>query len=219
MSLVRLIRRGVVFGALAVSSLGLAAGKTLITYEGGKAGPAIAKSWKKGKGNYTFVLDMTSDIGQGSKSLPEVVKSSLESKLGASNGVKVTAKGKDSVVVAYTGDEKAFLEAVSQTRIRSAQNIEIAAESTVSQGGVRAKTSEREPVDGEVKGSIVSTKADVVVVRVITASPKSKALGIKDGEKVEVKVVNYTGKKGEVVFFTPTAKEGAAWGASTVTAK
>lgn len=214
----KLLRTTLTAASIAVSGMSFAAAKTLITYEGGKPGPGVAKSWKKGKGNYTFTLDPAADVGQGGKTAGAIVKSSLESKLGASNGVKVTEKGKD-VVVSYTGDEKAFLEALSKTRIRSGDSVEIAAaDSTVSQGGIRAKTTERDPIEGEVKGTIVNTKADAVTIRVVTASAKAKELGIKDGDKVEVKTAGYKGKKGEAVFFTPTAKEGTIWGASEVKA-
>ncbi|MCX6127367.1 MAG: hypothetical protein NTV34_21815, partial [Proteobacteria bacterium] len=157
------------------------------------------------------------DVGQGDKPITGLIKSSLESRLGASNGVKVSEKGKDSIVVTFTGDEKAFLEALGKTRIRAEQNVEIAMESTVSQGGVRAKTSERGPVDGEVKGTVVSTKADTIVVRVVTSSAKTKALGINDGDKVEVKAAGFAGKKGDPVFFVPNVKTGEVWGASAVT--
>jgi len=205
--------------SLTLSLSALAGPKTLITYEGGKPGPAVAKSWKKGKGNYSFVLDTKADVSQGSKAtVQSVVKSSLESKMGASHGVKVTEKGKDTVIVSYTGDEKAFLEALATTRIRGEGSVEIAMESTVSQGNVRAKTTEREPVDGEVKGTVISAKADSVSIRVITSSAKAKALGINDGDKVEIKAAAYAGKKGDPIFFTPEAKDGKAWNAKDLKA-
>lgn len=205
---------------LFLSSLGFAGDtKTLISWDGAKAGPGLATSWKKGKGSYTFTLDAKADIGQGSKSLADVVKSSLEKRLGASNGVKVTAQGKSTVVVAYSGDEKAFLEAVSKARIRSDQSVEIAQESTVSGGGIRAKTSERDPVDGEVKATVINSKGGTVMARVVTSSAKTKALGINDGDRVEIKGGQFVGVKGDPVFFMPTAKEGNVWGTSQVTDK
>jgi len=201
------------------SSQALSSAKTLITYDAGKITPAIAKSWKKSKGSYTFVLDKTADIGQGTKSITSVVKKSLESRLGESHGVKVTEKGKTSVVIAYTGEEKAFLEALGQTRVRAEQNVEIAMESTESQGGVRAKTTERDPVDGEVKGTIVKTSPTSIVVRVVVSSPITKSLGINDGDKVEVETANFAGQKGDPVFFTPTQKVGSLWKSSAVSGK
>jgi len=211
MTLMRVIRLTLLSACVAWAGWSFGAAKTLITYEGGKVGPGLAKSWKKGKGSYTFVLEAGAD--------PAAVKSSLESRLGDSNGVKVTTKGKDTVVVAYTGGETEFLDGVSKARIRSGDDIQIAQESTVSQGNIRAKTTEREPADGEVKATIISTKADAVTARVVTASEKAKALGIKDGDKVEFKAMNYTGKKGDVVFFAPATKEGKIWGTTSVKAE
>jgi translation initiation factor IF-1 len=92
-------------------------------------------------------------------------------------------------------------------------------ESTVSQGNVRAKTSEREPVEGEVKANVINSKGDSLIVRVVTSSAKAKELGIKDGDKVEIKISGYTAVKGDRVFFKPEAKEGNAWKANSVSSK
>lgn len=202
-----------------ISNVSFAAAKTLITFEGGKPGPGLATAWKKGKGSYDFTLNAKADIGQGEKGLAAVVKQSLESKLGESHGVKVTAKGKSTVTVKYTGDENEFLTAVSTTRIRPGDNTEIAAASTVSQGGVRAKTAERDPIDGEVKGNVVSVKGDSVFVRVTNTSAKTAALGIKAGDKVEIKSAGYAGKKDDKIFFMPSSKEGNAWAVTGVKAE
>lgn len=213
--MLRSIRGLCVSIAVFVAGAAFAGPKTLITFEGGKPGPAIAKSWKKGKGStYDFTLDSTVDIGQGKKGLPAVVKKSLESKLGPTNGVKVTAKGKDGVSVAFTGDETAFLEALAKARIRAEDDVQIAMEGTVSQGGVRAKTAERAPVDGEIKGKVVTVKGDVLAVRITDVSPKAAALGLKAGDKVEVKATGYATKKDEKIFFAPSAKEGNTWNAT-----
>ncbi|MCX6127366.1 MAG: hypothetical protein NTV34_21810, partial [Proteobacteria bacterium] len=45
-----------VFGT-GFENIAAAAAKTLVTYEGGKVGAGVAKSWKKGKGSYSFVID------------------------------------------------------------------------------------------------------------------------------------------------------------------
>jgi hypothetical protein len=206
--------------ALVLSLLNFAAlasaATTLITLNGSKPQAGLAKSWKKGKNQYTFTLDIA-----GNKGLtPEAVKTSLELKLGSSNGVKVAVKGKDTAIVNFTGAEKDFLTAVSSTAIlmgaKADGDVEIAMEGGVSQGNVRARTSERGPDDGEVKGTIVSVRPDAVVIRVSTASPKAKGLGINDGDKVEVKAAGYKGEKGNAIFFIPTAKDGAQWSASKV---
>lgn len=207
--MLRFVRSVCVSVAALVAGSAFAGPKTLITYEGGTPGAGIAKSWKKGKGStYDFTLDTSVDVGQGSKGLPAVVKSSLETKM---TGVKVTAKGKDGVSVSYTGDEKEFLDTLSKTRIRAEDNTQIAMEGTVSQGGVRAKTAERDPVDGEVKGTVVSVKGDVIAVRVSNVSPKAAAKGVKAGDKVEVKAPGYAAKKDDKIFFMPEAKEATTW--------
>lgn len=218
--MVRFFRKICLAVSVCVAGSAFAAPKTLITYEGGTPGAGIAKSWKKGKGStYEFTLDSSIDIGQGAAGLPAVVKKSLESKLAESNGVKVTPKGKDAVTVAYTGDEAAFLDAVSKTRIRAEDNVQIAMEGTVSQGGVRAKTAEREPADGELKGTVVSVKGDVIAVRISNVSPKVKAKGLKAGDKIEVKAPGYAAKKDDKIFLMPDAKEGNTWKATNLKAQ
>lgn len=213
--MIRMLRTVCMAAAFSIAGAAIAAPKTLITYEGDKAGPAIAKSWKKGKGStYDFTLDSSVDVGQGKKSIADVVKKSLESKLGPSNGVSVKAKGKDAVTVTYTGDEKEFLGALSKTRIRADDDTQIAMEGTVSQGGVRAKTAERDPADGEVKGTVVSVKGDVIAVRITNVSPQVAAKGVKAGDKVSVKAPGYAAKKEDKIFFVPEAKEGETWKAS-----
>lgn len=197
--------------ATVVAGAAFAGPKTLITYENDTPAAGIAKSWKKGKGSYEFTLDNSVDVGQGKKGLQAVVKKSLESKI---EGVKVAPKGKDGVTVTYTGDEKEFLSAVSKTRIRGEDDVQIAMEGTVSQGGVRAKTAERDPVDGELKGIVLLSKGDVLTVRVTNVSPKVTAAGVKAGDKVEVKAPGYKAKADDKIFFMPQGKEGSAWKAT-----
>ena len=192
-----------------------AAAKTLITFDNGTPGSGLAKSWKKGSSSYDFTLDLNVEIG-GVKLTQDAVKSSLESKLGDSNGVKVTPMGSDTVTVSYTGDENAFLDAVSKTKIRGSQGTEVAMESTVSQGGIRAKTAEREPIDGEVKGDVLNVAGDVVTLRVTNSSAKSTALGIKPGDKVQIKAPGFSGEAHTKIFFMPGTKNGDVWSSTNV---
>ena len=206
----------ILFGFIA--SIAIAAPlKTLITFDGGKPGPGLAKSWKKGKSSYDFTLDLNAEIG-GDKLTQDAVKSTLESKLGDTNGVKVTPKGKDAVTVAFTGDENSFLDALSKTKIRSNKGAEVAMESTVSQGGIRAKTAERDPADGEVKGDVLKIAGDTVTLRVTNSSPKATAQGIKAGDKVQIKAAGFTGKPHTKIFFMPGPKQGDVWSATAVKA-
>lgn len=197
--------------ALLLPGAAFAKGKTLIELTNGKPTSALAKSWKKtGEGKYDFTLDTSAEIAAGKKITPAAVKSSLEEKLGSS-GVKVSAKGSSGVSVTYTGPEKEFLDKVSKTRIKPSADVEVALEGSGSEGGIRAKTTDRAPTADEVKAVVVSINAPHAELRV-TSSSKS---GIADGSKIKVNLpAGVTAKKGEILFVKPTALNGDTWDVS-----
>jgi hypothetical protein len=188
------------------SPLALGAAKTLIELKDGKPVAGLAKSWKKVKdGEYEFALDTSVELTGGKALTAGAVKSSLESKLGTSHGVKVTAKGSDSVTVTYTCEEPKFLEQMSKTRIR-AQSTEIALESS-SEGGIRARKAGVALADGEVKGFVSKVNKDHLMMKV----GESKFADIKKGDTIKVKGEIKGIKKNENVFFKPEAKTGDMW--------
>ncbi len=185
--------------------------KTLIEMKGDAPSAGLAKSWKKVKdGQYDFELDTTQEIKKGQAVSPAAVKDSLEGKLGASDGVKVTEKGASGVSVTYSGDEKKFLEKVAKTKIRAkGGDADLAMEDTVSEGGIRAKPEDRDPVDGEIKATILKIEKDVITGKVLA----SKAKGVKDGDKVKVKGTLKGSKKGELFYFIPDKDNKGTWSA------
>jgi hypothetical protein len=181
--------------------------KTLIEMNGGKPTPGLAKSWKSaGAGTYEFTLDTSKEIKKGTPVDAASVKSSLEGKLGSAYGVKVAPKGADGVTVTYTGDEQKFLEQVAKTKIR-AGDVELALESSVSEGGIRAKVATRKAEAGEVKGVVTKIAGNVITAKIT----ESKTDKIKTGETVKVNGTVKGLKANDKLFFKPDAKAGDAW--------
>jgi multidrug efflux pump subunit AcrB len=201
-------RISLVVACLFAGQSALAAGaRPLIEMEGGKAKAALAKSWKKVKeGEYQFELDLTQEIKKDTKVSVAAVKNGLESKLG-SEGVKVLEKGASTVVVTYKGDEKAFLDKIAKTKIRGTKNVELALESSVSEGSIRAKTLDRPATEGEVKGFVVAVKGDLMTVKV----RDSKYAAIKVNDRIKVKTEGSTHKVKDLMFFMPDKKDGDYW--------
>ena len=195
-----------IFGAF-LSAAVIAAPRTLIELKNGKPTPGLAKSWTKVKvGQYNFVLDQTKEIKKGVTVTPAAVKSTLEAKLGTTFGVKVSPKGKGEVTVNYKGDEQKFLTKLSRTKIRAKKSVNLALESSVSDGGIRAKTADRPPKEGEVKGIVVRIKGDMITVKItdsknekLTAGSTAVIEGVKDK------------KLNEKVYFKPTKKVALVW--------
>ncbi len=179
--------------------------KYLITMPGPEA--AIAKSWKSlGEGKYEFTIDSTKKIKKGEVSF-NTLKKSLERK---SIITKVTGDA-SKIVVEYKGDEATFLKKIAKTRIKDyGSDVDIALESSVSDGGIRARTSSRAPAPGEVKAKIVGKKGSDLRVMVMKKGPS----GVPDIPMMRPIYVNpkgYKTKPGQVIFFKPKAKKGKTW--------
>ena len=196
----------------------LAGPKTLIKYKGGKASAGLAKSWKSlGAGKYQFNLDTAAKV-KGKPLTPAMVKSSVEAKLGK-KGVKVAAKGVNAVTVTYSGAEAKFLKKISKVRIKSKKSVSLALETSVSDGGIRAKTAERGPKDMEVKGRVMAVQGDAVKILVLGAGKSGMAAQAKAGQNLTVKGRGgFTPKTGDYIFFRPTAT-GVSWTGSNFTDK
>lgn len=197
----------VLLTAFGFAEVGLAAAKTLIEMDAGKPKAGIAKSWKKVKdGEYEFDLDPAAEVKKGTKVTQAMVKDSLEAKLSAS-GVKVKPKGASAVLVNYTGDEAKFLEGVAKTKIRGGDNVELALESSTSEGAIRAKTANRDPTDGEVKAVVQKIQGDLITAKV--NATKSDKVAANATIKIKGKVEGL--KKNDKVFFVPEKKENGHW--------
>lgn len=194
--------------AFGFAQIGFAAAKTLIEWEGGKAKAGMAKSWKKVKaGEYEFDLDPAAEVKKGTKVTAAMVKSSIEGKLGAT-GVKVTEKGAAKVSITFSGDETKFLESVAKTKIRGGGgDVELALESSTSEGGIRADIPDRDPEADEVK-AIVNKVKDGVVTATVNGSKSSK---VPASGTVKVKMTDAKLKKNARFFFKPDKKAGDAW--------
>jgi hypothetical protein len=204
MNRIKIVVLAAMFG---LSSSAMASSKNLIELEGGKPVAGMAKSWKKVKdGEYEFELDTTAEVKKGVPVSPKLVKDSLESKLGTTYGVKVTEKGPSTVSVAYTSDENTFLEQISKTRIRE-KSVELALESSVSEGGIRAKKADRAPTAGEVKAIVQKIEAGMVTARV----DASKYDGIKKGAILKISTGDAKYSKRSKLFFMPEKEENGVW--------
>lgn len=183
-------------------------GASLISMDGGKPGAGVAKSWKKVKdGEYTFDLDTTQEISKGVPVTADAVKSSLENKLGSTHGVKVNITSPTAIDVTFTAKEDAFLTEVSKTKIR-AKSVELASESSVSEGGIRAKAADRPPNANEVKAKILKSEKGVVMAKVT----ETKAASVKNNSVVKVKA-DGVWKSGGWIFFIPEKEDGGVWSA------
>jgi|GEM_PF-2958407 len=184
---------------------------TLITMKDGKPVAALAKSWKKsGAGKYEFQLDPKATIGKKKPLTTDAVKSSLEGRLGSSHGVKVAAKGKAAVEVTFTGEELAFLEAVSTAKIRATKSVELALESSTTQGAIRARATDRAPTPEEVKATVTENKDGMIVVRVLAVGANGEAVKFKTGEKAKIKAAS-DAKVNDVVYFVPDQLTDGVW--------
>jgi len=185
--------------------------KTLIKMKGGKPQAELATAWTKlAEGKYEFKLDTSASISKKKKLTAEFVKNSLEAKLGSVLSVKVDIKGPDTVHVNYKGDEKKFLKMIGRTRIRAKKSVALALESSVSEGGIRAKIPTRGPEPAEVKVKLLSMNGSSLEVLVIEKG-KNVDGKVRPGKKLSV-TVDSAGKlsKGQVFFFKPSPS-GDAW--------
>ncbi|MEZ4743597.1 MAG: hypothetical protein R3B45_14325 [Bdellovibrionota bacterium] len=205
-------------GFITVIALGTAyAGdeKYLIKMPGPK--PALAKSFKDlGENKYEFSIDTSKTIKGGKKPTFEIVKKSLLKK----KLITDVSGSLDKLVVTYEGDLDSFLKKISKTRIKdSGSDVNLAGESSVSDGGIRARTAAREPAVGEVKGTIVGKAGKNFRIMV----QKKGQTGVPEDfplmRPVLVAAGSYKGKPGQVVFFKPTSKKGSVWSGKDFTAK
>lgn len=186
------------------NSLYAKVGKTLIDK---KLKPDIAKSYKKqGDNTFIFVIDPSKKIKSGSKQIPvtfEMIEKSLLRRIGKKFGAKVTGNAQKVTVTFTKGDEKKLLKTISKAKIKAASGINIA--SSVSDGGVRARTATRDPVKGEIKGAISDIISNnYILVEVLKNNSTFKSIPLKKNIMLQYK--NYKGLNGELIYFYPTGK-------------
>ena len=177
--------------ALSLSATALAGGKTLIEYKNEVIKPDLAKSVKRisdGKYEFTLKTGIT----------PAMVQKSLGKKLKRFKST-ITAKGVNKVIITYAGKEDKFLKKLSKSRIKKGGGAQLAVESSVSDGGIRAKTAARDPKPLEVKGQVISVQGDSIKMIVTKAGAKS---GAKNGQILTVKGRgDFTPAKKDIIFF------------------
>lgn len=189
----------------------------LITMPG--PNPALAKTIKKTAGSVTLSLDPQKKIKKGNKEFAvtfEMVKTEVEKRL---KKFKAQVTGNDSaLVIAYTGDENDFLTKLSKTKIRPpAADSSVAVASSVSDGGVRARTAVREPKDDEIKGTVVRLGPPVAVM--VTTVGKNWN-GKISKSLIQLQPHKFKFEKGQILYFQPVNKDAKSqWSAKNFTTK
>lgn len=195
------------FGMAGASAISFAEAKTLIILNGKTPMPGLAKSWKKlSPQKYQFDLDTGAKVG-GKPLSQDMVKGSLEQRL-SSVGVKVSKQGSSQVVVEFKGAEDAFLTKLAKVKIRPQKTTELALESSLSSGGIRARTAVRGPGAGEVKATFLKDNGNKTFQVIVT---DSKHPQVKSGPLTIQADPNYKEKPGSSIFFKPVQKKGAWW--------
>jgi hypothetical protein len=186
---------------LLVSTITYAGKRNLITMTNGVAMPSLAKSWtKEGEGVYSFVLDLEKSVKKGRLLTPEMVKKSLEKKLGNSLKLSVDILELNKIKVTYSGGDEVFFAKIAKARIRSIGGTEIALESSVSDGGIRANKALRPLKNGEVMATV--TRVNGTYYKAVVTNSKSKIL--QKGKFEAAIPMGVSIKKGNTLIFTPS---------------
>ncbi len=193
---------------LVSSTVSFGGKKNLVTVRDGKVSASLAKTWTKVKdGEYLFVLDSEKTVKRGIPVTTDMVKTSLEKKLGTSLGVTVEIEKDQTVRVKYQGQEDEFLAKIGKARIRPLGGAELALESSVSDGGIRANKAIRSLVAGEVRATIIKRKNGNFKA-IVTSSKSDKILK----GKFVLKLLSSKGVvKGKTIIFTPSSKSEGVW--------
>ena len=189
--------------------------RTLIVMDGSTPEPGLAKSWKASPGKIEFTLDTTKEIKKGETVNFEAVKTTLEKRM-KKYKAEVSGSG-SSVILSYKGDEADVLKKLSKTKIKSAKKVALAMQSSMSDSGIRAKTSDRDPKAGEVKAVVSKSKGGQT--RVTIAKVGAGVKGFKVGTPVRLKTPSFKGKPTQTVFFKPIKKVGKEWEVKDITDK
>ena len=192
---------------LAFPTIVMSAEKYLITMLGPK--PAIAKSFKSlGDGKYEFVIDSSKKLKGDVAVNFDILKSSLEKKSYVTSVEGDSAK----IVVSYKKyDEAKFLKKISKARIKASSGVSLAMEGSVSSGSARARTAQRKPVAGEVKGKILGIKGNQLRVMVQKKGISGVPSSFPMMRPIMVNPGSFKGKTGQVIFFKPTRQKGKIW--------
>lgn len=179
-------------------------GKYLITMPGPK--PDIAKTFKsEGKGKYSFSIDPTKKVKKGSQELSvtlDMIKVVVEKRLKKFNA-KVSGTI-DKVLITYTGEEQEFLKAISKAKIKPESDAGVAVASSVSDGGVRARTSVREPDAKEIRGLILAPGTpSTIMVQAVGKQWEGKI----SKSAVKINLGAFEGKSQQVVYIIPKTKD------------
>ena len=173
--------------------------------------PSLAKSHKNvSEGKHEFVIDTTKKLSGGKDLTYDYLKKSLEGKLGVTYGVSVSGD-LSKIVVSYEGSEKAFLKAVSKTRIRTKFKTSLAQVALGGDAGIRAqKKALAKPKPTEVLATIAALKKDHMKVVVLEVGGKGMSGKLA---KKPTKILPSDGKfkVGDPIYFVPVAKVNDKW--------
>lgn len=181
--------------------------KTLVQLIDGKPTPALAKSWSKVKnGEMEFVIDTSAELMSGKALTGGAVKESLEKKLKTSHGVKVTPTSPEKVTIVFAGEEKEFFSKLAEVKIR-AQSTDVA-DSSGSDGGIRARRPGIILAEGEVRGFILKVAKEHYVFRIIETNSKE----LKVGDTIDMKFESGLPiKKNLNLYFLPQKNDDGFW--------
>ncbi|SMF67079.1 hypothetical protein [Pseudobacteriovorax antillogorgiicola] len=189
---------------------GAAQGKTLFKYKKKEIKPVLAESVNKlSDGKYEIKLKANQQV-QGKDLTPELVKQSVEGKLKKSLKTEVTKVDDRTVHITFDGQEETFLKRLSKTRIKARKSVSLALDSSVSDGGIRAKTGKDPASDDEIKIKVTKVTADQVEGIALDIGKNYKSQ-VKMGRKLRIKAKNTdTFEKGKHAFIKPK-KDGKDW--------
>ena len=205
-----------------LASSALSYEKYLIKMPGPKA--ALAKKFRSGgDGVYHFTLDPGKTVKQDSKEVPvtvKIVKKSLEKKLRRFKVKVKKGKGPNKIKVTWNPkkiDEKKFLQKVAKTWIKASGKSAVQIAGTVSDGGVRARSTARNPVAGEVQARVLKVSEGTLIFKVIKKGPDSPPIPVN--QKLQIKPQGFSARTGQMFYFKPTREMQGFWEGSGFSGK
>lgn len=199
---------------MSFSSMSSGAEQYLIQMPGPKA--ALAKSFKAGdEGTYHFTLDTTKMIKDGSGEAPvsfKVVKAAVEKRLKRFKAKVTAGSDKDSLTIKWDvkkANQDKFLEKLAKVKIKGGSGSSVKVASAVSDGGVRARTTARDPANKEVQARVLKVKDGTLEFQVVKKGPGAVSIPLK--KKLKSKPKGFTAKTGQMFYFIPTKEVKGVW--------
>lgn len=190
----------------------------LIRFPGPK--PLLAKSFKSlGDGEYQFILDPSKSVQDGSKHIPvnfNIVKRTLEKRLKKYN-VTVTAGSKENILTVKWDYKKAdtgkFLQKLSKIKISGPKPGGVQLAGVMSDGGIRARTTARDPVAKEVQAKALTVKNNFLIFQVTKKG--SDSVEIPVGVRLQLNPGTFKARTGQTFYFYPIEERNGIWTGSS----